>query len=86
MNYFAISEVCIVEREGAWDKECRDGSSSSRKDHFLGRESQEEQNAKNHLSALEVFPLTPVRCSIREELILMSLGLSGTSRHCFWTD
>lgn len=78
--------LCNQEREGAWDEEHRDGNSSSRKNHFLGSKSQEEQEAKNPFSALEVLPLTPLRCGVREELILMSLGLSGTSRQCFWTE
>lgn len=86
MNYFVISEVCIMESEEAWDEEHRDANSSSRKNHFLGSKSQEEQKAKNQLSALEVLPLTPLRCSVREELILMSLGLSGISRQHFWTE
>lgn len=68
--------LCNQESEGAWDEEHRDGNSSSRKNHFLRSKSQEEQEAKNLLSALEVLPLTPLRCGVREELILMSLGLA----------
>lgn len=50
MNYFIISEVCIMEGEGAWDKEHRDANSSSRRNHFLGSKSQEEQEAKSTFS------------------------------------
>lgn len=86
MNYFVISEVCIVESEGAWDKEHGEAAVQAERIIFFGSKSQEEQQAKNQLSGVEVLPLTPPECGVREELILMSLGLSGTSRQHFWTE
>jgi len=35
---------------------------------------------KNQLSALEALPLELLRCDMREEMFLINLGLSGTSR------
>lgn len=55
MNYFVISEVCIVESEGAWDKEHGEAAVQAEGIIFLGANPRKSSRQKINFQVLRFF-------------------------------
>lgn len=55
MNYFVMSEVCMVESEGAWDKENREATVQAGRIIFLGANPRKSSRQKINFQVLRVF-------------------------------